>query len=79
MPVSLEVLGDFFQLASFFDEVAHLERIVNLTKFKIAVDSKLKDSKQLRTNLIATTFRFLEASERPKEEDVKASKRRKKS
>lgn len=79
VPVSLEVQGDFYQLASFFDEVAHLERIVNLTKFKIATDTKLKDFQQLRTNLVATTFRFLDAAERPKEEDLKAKKRRKKS
>lgn len=78
VPVSLEVQGDFYQLAGFFDEVAHLERIVNLTKFRIMFNNKLGDHRKLVTNLVATSFRFLDPSERVKEEDKKKGKRRRK-
>jgi type IV pilus assembly protein PilO len=75
VPVSLEVRGGFHQVASFFDEVAHMERIVNMTQFRIQVDSH--DSwETLKTNVIATSFRFLDESERPREEDKKSKKRR---
>ncbi len=77
VPVSLEVQGGFNQLAGFFDEVAHLERIVNLTKYRITFDSRIGDYSQLRTNLVATSFRFLDPSERPKEDDKKKKRRRK--
>ena len=77
VPVSLEVQGGFHQLAGFFDEVAHLERIVNLTSFKIALDARSGDFNQLRTNLVATSFRFLDPSERPKPEDKNEKRRRK--
>lgn len=77
VPVSIELRGSFHQLASFFDEVSHLERIVNMTQFKIQQDSK-DDTETLRTNVIATSFRFLDESERPKEEGGNKKKRRKK-
>jgi len=77
VPVSIELRGSFHQLASFFDEVSHLERIVNMTQFRIQQDSK-DDSETLRTNVIATSFRFLDESERPMEEVNSKKKRRKK-
>lgn len=77
VPVSLEVQGSFHQIAGFFDEVAHLERIVNLTRFKIIADQRTRDYSQLRTNVVATSFRFLDPSERPKEEEKKEKRRRK--
>lgn len=77
VPVSLEVRGGFHQVASFFDEVAHMERIVNMTQFKIEADAK-ESWDVLKTNVIATSFRFLDDSERPKEEDQKSKKRRRK-
>lgn len=77
VPVSLEVRGSFHQVASFFDEVSHMERIVNMAQFKLQLDSR--DSwDTLKTNVIATSFRFLDESERPKEDTKKTKKRRKK-
>ncbi|HMO18016.1 MAG TPA: type 4a pilus biogenesis protein PilO [Oligoflexia bacterium] len=77
VPVSLEVRGGFHQVASFFDEVSHLERIVNMTQFRIQSDSS-EDMESLRTNVTATSFRFLDESERPKEEEKKGKRRKKK-
>jgi len=79
VPVMVAVRGTFNQVATFFDEVGHLERIVNIDKFEIAQPVIDKDRIQLTTALTATTFRFLEESERPKlEEADKAKSRRKK-
>jgi type IV pilus assembly protein PilO len=75
VPVSLEVRGGFHQVASFFDEVSHMERIVNMSQFKIQTDGK-DSSEILRTNVIATSFRFLDESERPQEDAKKSKKRR---
>lgn len=36
LPIEIEVMGTFHQLATFFDEVGHMERIVNLDSFDLA-------------------------------------------
>ena len=81
VPVQIAVRGTFNQVATFFDEVGHLERIVNVDKFAISQPVFENKDVQLTTNLTATTFRFLEESERPKAEDqdaVAKSRRKKK-
>jgi type IV pilus assembly protein PilO len=77
VPVTLELRGEYHEIAGFFDEVAHLDRIVNMDKFNIAKESAKKgNSEGLKTTVVATSFRFLDESERPKEEDKKDGKRR---
>lgn len=77
VPVTLELRGEFHEIAGFFDEVAHLDRIVNMDRFNISKDSGKKDGGEgLKTVVVATSFRFLDEAERPKEEDKKDSKRR---
>jgi len=77
VPVTLELRGEFHEIAGFFDEVSHLDRIVNMNSFKITKESdKRGDSEGLKTVVVATSFRFLDEAERPKEEDEKTSKRR---
>ena len=68
LPVQIEVIGNYHQVASFFDEIAHLERIVNVDRFTIS-DPKPKDDEVLvKTLAIATSFRFLEENERPQQD-----------
>lgn len=77
VPVTLELRGEFHEIAGFFDEVSHLDRIVNMNSFKILNESDKRGAVEgLKTVVVATSFRFLDESERPKEEDQKASKRR---
>lgn len=80
VPVQIAVRGTFNQVATFFDEVGHLERIVNVDRFAISQPVFENGQVQLTTNLTATTFRFLEESERPKpdDQDAAAKSRRKK-
>lgn len=76
-PVTLEVLGSYHEVATFFDEVSRLPRIVNLDSFKIA-DPKVGDSEVVTSTAVtATTYRFLDEKERPKKEKSAKSKGRK--
>jgi type IV pilus assembly protein PilO len=74
VPVQISVRGTFHQVATFFDEVGHLERIVNIDRFQMGQPWQEKERIQLTTNLTATTFRFLDESERPKLEEKPTSK-----
>ncbi len=76
VPVEMEVYGSFHQVATFFDEVGHLDRIVNLDKFSMDNPDRGRDQITLRTTVVATTFRFLDESERPKKTEEKGKRRR---
>ena len=78
VPVSIQVAGAYHKVATFFDEVSKLERIVNIGQLRMT-EPKLQDSEvKLTTNCVATTFRYLEESERVKtEEQGKRGGRRK--
>jgi type IV pilus assembly protein PilO len=79
VPVELEVRGNFHQVATFFDEVGHLERIVNIDTFSLLDPMREEKKIYLTTTAIATSFRFLDESERPKvDEDGKTSGKSKK-
>ena len=77
VPVQLEVSGTFHQVATFFDEVGHLERIVNLEQPGM-VDPIVEENNRVRlkTSVVATSFRFLEEAERPKDDEDKKGARR---
>ena len=82
-PVKLEVRGRFHQVATFFDEVRHLDRIVNLKQFHIKEPDIDAENNYVSVNagLTATAFRFLDADEiRVNEEESlrNRGKRRKK-
>jgi len=76
VPVQLEVYGTYHQVATFFDEVGHLQRIVNLNEFAMSEPVTEENRVNLKTTAVATSFRFLEESERPKVEEQKDKKRR---
>lgn len=81
VPVSVSVEGTFHQVATFFDEVGRLPRIVNINQISMK-EPKLPDGDdqmRIKTDCTATTFRYLDEEERiktPQAEDKK--KRRKK-
>ncbi len=57
IPVSIQLLGQYHNIAVFFDKVASLPRIVNIRNIKL--NSSTKDS-NLKTTCQAVTYRFLE-------------------
>lgn len=65
VPVQLDVTGSYHQLATFFDEVAHLGRIVNLQIYSMGKPTVTPKGVILDASLLATSFRFLDETERP--------------
>jgi len=74
VPVSLTILGRFHDLARFFDHLAKLSRIVNVTDIKISLAKGSGDTQILTTNCLLTTFRFLEPQEADAKKGAKPAK-----
>ena len=73
IPVSINVSGHFHQLALFFDKVARLPRIVNITDINI----KGGGSERLSTTCKAVTYKFID--EAPKTDGKKSKSKKSKS
>ena len=74
IPVAIKVVGDYHGVATFFENVAELNRIVNIRDIRMSPD---KESKKLFTDCSAVTYKFLDESEQPKKKS-RNSKRKKK-
>lgn len=78
VPVAMTVEGSYHQVATFFDEVGRMDRIVNIRGIEM-VNSKSGDKEMsLKANCSAVTYRFLDESERAKlnAQDQSKKKRR---
>ena len=63
IPVKIEVVGGYHNLALFFDKVARLSRIVNISNVEIKGAKGSKGAEgDLQTSCVATTFRFVEGA-----------------
>ncbi len=70
IPVKIQVMGGYHNLAMFFDQVARLSRIVNISNIKIKGAKGSKTAGNfLEASCVATTFRFIEHA--PKGEQAK--------
>lgn len=77
VPVSMSVSGTYHQVATFFDEVGHLARIVNINRIRMQSPEITPERVSIQTECTATTFRYLEEYERIQvEEQKKQSQRR---
>lgn len=72
IPVSIKVVGNYHNLAMFFDKVASFPRIVNIRDIKLSSGKK----SELNISCNAVTYRFVEAKETKKETKKKRGKRR---
>ena len=75
IPLKLEVTGPYHNVATFFDQVSRLSRIVNIgdvTMTEMKAAKTQADVVILKTGCTATTYKFIE----PKEEPKKGKKRR---
>lgn len=68
IPVSMKVTGDYHGVATFFENVAELNRIVNIRDINI---SPQKDSDSLTATCTAVTYKFIEA---PKNQNARSKK-----
>jgi len=65
VPVDILVRGAYVQVAAFFDKVARMARIVNVSNVAIKSGSRMEaDNVQLDSACAAVTFRFLDEAER---------------
>ncbi len=60
VPVEVELIGNYHDIAVFFDKVAKLSRIVNITDLKMTEPEERDGKILLKARCLATTFRFLE-------------------
>lgn len=72
IPVAIKVTGDYHGVATFFEGVAGLNRIVNIKDIRMAPE---KTGDTLMTTCTAVTYKFIEES---KEEKSKTSKQKRK-
>jgi type IV pilus assembly protein PilO len=71
IPVAMEVVGDYHGVATFFESVAELNRIVNIRGIKITPEDQ---GEMLKTTCTAVTYKFIEASEMEKQTSRKSKK-----
>ena len=81
IPVSIQVTGNYHQVAIFFDKVSKLSRIVNIKDIDMAPG---KADEKLTTSCTAVTYKFLDQPRKPakdakgKKKKAKAAKTKKK-
>ncbi len=75
IPVAMSLRGDYHNLAIFFDQVARLNRIVNITNIQMTrAKGKGKAAGELLAKCTAVTYKFLDE---PPKKKKKKKKRRK--
>ncbi|MCB0340476.1 MAG: type 4a pilus biogenesis protein PilO, partial [Bdellovibrionales bacterium] len=77
VPVEISLKGTFHQVASFFDEVGALERIVNIGGIELANPKIEPDQVEVAAKCVATTFRYLDDEERARQETAKTTSKKK--
>jgi len=59
IPVSMNVTGNYHEIAMFLQEVANMRRIVNVNNIHLYGPAPRGDKVILRSDFLATTFRFV--------------------
>ena len=62
IPIKMAVIGNFQEIAMFFQEIANMRRIVNVSNIKLGTPVSRSDKVILQAEFIATTFRFVDAA-----------------
>jgi type IV pilus assembly protein PilO len=74
VPVDVTVRGNYHEVATFFDRVGKLDRIVNVSDIVMQTPKREGDEMIVDTLCSATTFRFLDEREREEIAKEKAAK-----
>lgn len=77
VPVSVSVEGTYHEIATFFDEVGRLPRIVNIDQISVGTPKIGTEKILLKTDCSVTTFRFLDESERIQSDDKNEAQKKK--
>jgi type IV pilus assembly protein PilO len=62
IPIKVMVSGNYHEIAMFLQEIANMRRIVNVTNITMNAPTLKSDKVVLKSEFMATTFRFLDAS-----------------
>lgn len=65
-PINLELTGNYHNLATFFDRLAHFSRIVNISELVVKSRDKGDTNTTIAANCVATTFVLLDKLEATK-------------
>jgi type IV pilus assembly protein PilO len=60
VPIDIEFSGGYHDIASFFDQIARLPRIINITDLEMTIGKESSTSTLIAVEGKATTFRFVE-------------------
>lgn len=61
IPISMSVVGNYHEIATFLQEIAGLRRIVNISNLHLVAPNTPGDKVMLKSEFLATTFRFSDA------------------
>jgi type IV pilus assembly protein PilO len=75
VPIDIEFTGGFHEIATFFDQITRLPRIINISELDMSISKEGATGTLLKVEGKATTFRFVEPELEPKL-DPKAAKGR---
>jgi type IV pilus assembly protein PilO len=76
VPIKLVINGPFHNLAKFVDEIVHYPRIIKVNTIAMGSPEEEDGNVMLRSTLTATTYRYLEESERASASPQKRKGRR---
>ena len=74
IPVAIKVSGNYHGVATFFESVAGLNRIVNIKDIQMSPE---KESDNLQTMCTAVTYKFIEESKKTESKDAKKKRKKK--
>jgi len=63
VPLELTMMGSYHNVATFFDKISKLDRIINILNFSMGNAEEVGGETVVKTSCLATTFRFLETKE----------------
>lgn len=73
IPVAVRVTGDYHGVATFFENVAEMNRIVNIRDIQMTPD---REGTHLTTTCTVVTYKFIEASDTPDPTPAASGRRR---
>ena len=65
VPIDIEFTGGFHDIATFFDQISRLPRIINITDLEMTIGKESSTTTLLKVEGKATTFRFVEPEPEP--------------
>jgi type IV pilus assembly protein PilO len=71
IPISISVSGNYHEIAMFLQEIANMRRIVNVNNITLGSPTLRSDKVILKSDFLATTFRFNDAKGKTNKEGSK--------